>query len=160
MSAPSEKKKKKYFTPEQANQRLPLVRAIVGDIVALFRDVHDRRERLARIRQLPGGASGRSEESLYSEELRHVEEEIDKDIDRLNEFADELGSLGVELKDPIAGLVDFPAKLDGRDVYLCWKMGEDDVAWWHELDAGFQGRQSLYELSLPGAEAAAGDESQ
>lgn len=159
MPTSSPSKRTKYFTPDQANQTLPLVRAIVGDIVELYRDVHERRERLVKIRQLPG-ASSRNEESVYSEELRHIEEEIDKDIDRLSDFAKELSSLGVDLKDPTVGLVDFPARLDGRDVCLCWKLGEDDVAWWHETDAGYQGRQSLYELSLPETEAASDGQNQ
>lgn len=142
---------KTYFTVDEANQRLPLVGAIVGDIVRLYSDVHERRERLAKIRQLPGGANrDREEETPYSEELQQIDKEIERDIDRLNEFVDELRSLGVLLKDPIVGLVDFLTLVDGRDAYLCWKLGEDDVAFWHELDAGFQGRQSLLERSVPG----------
>jgi hypothetical protein len=144
---------KKYFTVDEANQTLPLVRAIVDDIVRLFRDVHERRERLMKIRQLPGAAS-RNEESLHGEELAQIEEELDKDIDRVNEFSDELHTLGVELKDPIVGLVDFPTKIEGRDAYLCWKLGEEDISFWHELDTGFQGRQPLFENSVSGDEPA------
>lgn len=151
------KKKKKYFTVEQANRMLPLVRAIIEDIVRLFHDVHERRERLAKVRQLPG-ASKRNEESVYGQELQHIEEELDKEIERLQEYVDELHGLGVELKDYVSGLVDFPSLMDGREVYLCWRLGEDDVAHWHELDAGFQGRQSLLEESVSGEEPS-GDES-
>jgi hypothetical protein len=140
---------KKYFTVEEANQMLPLVRAIVEDIVVLFRDVHDRRERLSRVRQLPG-ASSRDEKSVYNEELLQIEEDLDKDITKLEGYVDELQKLGVELKDFVSGLVDFPSKMDGREVYLCWRLGEDEVGHWHELDAGFQGRQSLLEGSVPG----------
>jgi hypothetical protein len=60
--------------------------------------------------------------------------------------------LGAELKDPRVGLIDFLAQVDGRDVYLCWKLGEDEIAYWHELEAGFAGRQSLLEGSLPGGD--------
>ena len=141
--------KKKYFTVEEANQMLPLVRAIVEDIVELFRDVHDRRERLSRVRQLPG-ASGRDEKSVYNEELLQIEEDLDKDITKLEGYVDELQGLGIELKDFVSGLVDFPSKMDGREVYLCWRLGEDEVGYWHELDAGFQGRHSLLEGSVPG----------
>jgi hypothetical protein len=141
--------KKQYFTVDEANRRLPLVRAIVQDIVDLYRDVHDRRDRLARIRQLPG-ASRRNDESVYGEELRQIEQELEKDLKRLNDFVTELQELGVEFKDPVAGLVDFPTMIDGREAYLCWRLGEDEIAFWHDLDAGFQGRQSLMETSLPG----------
>ena len=50
---------------------------------------------------------------------------------------------GVELKDYFAGLVDFPSRREGRVVYLCWRFGEPAVAYWHELEAGFAGRQKL-----------------
>lgn len=51
--------------------------------------------------------------------------------------------MGVVVKDIDRGLVDFPAVIDGREVYLCWQLGEDSVAHWHELDAGFRGRRPL-----------------
>jgi len=51
--------------------------------------------------------------------------------------------MGVVVKDIDRGLVDFPAVMDGREVYLCWQLGEESVGYWHELDAGFPGRQSL-----------------
>jgi hypothetical protein len=143
--------KKQYFTAEEANQRLPLVRVIVQDIVELYTDVHERRERRNRIAQLPG-ASKRDEETLYSEERRQMEDDIDKDIVRLDAFVDELRELGCELKDFHTGLIDFLTLIDGREAFLCWKLGEDDIAYWHELDAGFQGRQSLLEESVSGDE--------
>jgi hypothetical protein len=53
----------------------------------------------------------------------------------------------VEIKDPYTGLVDFPCRQDNREVYLCWKLGEDKLDWWHEIDAGFAGRQPLASLA-------------
>ncbi len=50
---------------------------------------------------------------------------------------------GIVIRDVDRGLIDFPAIRDGEEVYLCWELGEDDVSWWHELDAGFGGRQPL-----------------
>lgn len=147
-----------YFTVEEANRRLPLVQRIVRDIVELYRDVHERRERLAVLRQR-SGSSRRAENTPYSEEVEHMEQEIDRDIDRLNGFTRELHKLGVELKDPIAGLVDFYSKMDGRDVYLCWKLGEEEIGHWHELEAGFAGRQSLLEGSFPGCDGLESNES-
>jgi hypothetical protein len=138
-----------YYTVEAANRTLPLVSAIVRDIVDLYNDVHERRERLAKVRQRRGKAR-HDENSPYTEELDQIEREIDRDIDRLRAFTDELQKLGVELKDPVSGLVDFYGQMDGRDVYLCWKLGEEEIAYWHEMDAGFAGRQSLLESSLSG----------
>lgn len=140
---------KKYFTVDEANQTLPLVRAIVTDIVSLYEDVHERRDRLARIRQLPG-SENRDEENVYNDELSEIEKELEKDILRLEEFVEELRKLGVELKDPVTGLIDFRTHLDDREAYLCWKLGEEEIGFWHELDAGFSGRVSLLERSIPG----------
>ena len=50
---------------------------------------------------------------------------------------------GIVLRDIDRGLVDFPAVIDGREVYLCWELGEDDVAYWHDLDSGYRGREPL-----------------
>ena len=55
----------------------------------------------------------------------------------------ELDALGVELKDPDTGLIDFQSRRQGRIVYLCWRLGESRIDWWHELDAGFAGRRRL-----------------
>ena len=137
-------KQKKYFTPQSANQTLPLVKAIVKDIVTLYAEVRDRQERLDSLRKRPGFHQSDSE-SVYSEEVLQVEQELDKDIAQLQEYVKELGDLGVELKDPVVGLVDFPALIDHREVYLCWELGEKEIAFWHELNAGYQGRQSLLE---------------
>jgi len=132
---------KRLFTVEEANQRLPLVRAIVQDIVDLFRDLQQRRERLVTVKQLRG--EGTSSSKFHSEETEHVEEELQRDEQKLADFVRELNELGVEFKDPVLGLVDFPAQLDDRVVHLCWKLDEPEVQFWHELDAGFSGRQLL-----------------
>lgn len=138
---------KRYFTVEEANRRLPLVRAIIEDIVTLFQDVHDRKERLMRIRQT-SRANAQGEQNVYEEEVDQIERDLEKDIQRLDDFVQELRDLGVELKDYANGLVDFPTLVDGREAYLCWKRGEDEIGYWHELDAGFQGRQSLLAKSV------------
>ncbi len=150
---PADQVTRKLFTVEEANRRLPLVRAIVRDIVDLNRDVEDRRERLNRVRKLRGNSSpGR----LYSDELDQVEADLQNDERRLAAFIIELQDLGVEFKDPVRGLVDFPAMLDDRVVYLCCQLGEPEVHFWHELDAGFSGRQSLMAESVSGSESADG----
>jgi len=130
---------RKYFTVEQANAMLPLVRAIVKDLADLSRDVIDRRERLAH---LLAGHNGQSTD-VYSEELTQIEEELEKDGRRLREYVEELIKLGLEPKNGQEGLVDFPTLIDGREAYLCWKLDEPEVLYWHDLDAGFAGRQPL-----------------
>ena len=155
----NDKKKvqKKYFTIEEANNALPLVRAIVADIVAKYAAVSERKSRLDQIRE-SRSARERGSPDLYGEELAQVEEELDKEIARLQEFIDELENLGVELKDIRRGLVDFRGKMDGREVYLCWLLGEEEVGHWHELDAGFAGRHSLLAGSASDGSAGDGDD--
>lgn len=126
----------KHFTVEQANRMLPLVRAIVQDICALGAEIHERQRRLGQLEE--GSSLGR----FYEEERAIIAEEMQRDVARLEEYFQELHNLGVEFKG-WEGLVDFPAILYGREVFLCWKLGEPEVAHWHDLDAGFAGRRKL-----------------
>jgi hypothetical protein len=139
---------KQYFTVESANHRLPLVRSIVADVVKQHQAIKERRTRLLRIRR-PSKTAHRFGESFYTDEVAQIELELQKETERLNGYIAELHELGVELKDLERGLVDFPAIVDGREICLCWQLGEPEVAWWHECDAGFAGRQSLMAGSLP-----------
>jgi hypothetical protein len=129
---------KKVITVEQANQMLPLVRAIVRDIVELAGELQQRQERLARIKPGKKGMLGEA----HQEEYQQIQGELAKDAARMEEYLDELRKLGVELKG-WDGIVDFPGWMDGREVCLCWKLGEAEVSHWHEVDAGFAGRQKL-----------------
>jgi hypothetical protein len=128
MPAKSPPTDKKYFTREEAAKTLPLVRAIVGDIAALANVMRDRHERM---QELTGPARD------------DAEDQIENDQDRMQELVDELSTLGVELKDFFSGLVDFPCWMNDREVYLCWKLGEPVIDHWHEVWAGFAGRQKL-----------------
>ncbi|MGQ0635147.1 MAG: DUF2203 domain-containing protein [Planctomycetaceae bacterium] len=138
----------KLFTIEEANQALPLVRAIVSDIVRQYREISERKERLNQIQRARGSRPRAADP--YSEELAQVEVEIESQVATLQGYVDEIEKLGVELKDPDRGLVDFRSLMDGREVYLCWHLGEDEVGYWHELEAGFAGRQSLMAGSSAG----------
>lgn len=135
---------RKVFTVQEANAALPLVRVIVRDVVHLAREVAERRQ---RVTALSAGRAGRPKD-VYSEELAQAEEELQRDVEQLQHYVAELEEVGVELKSATEGLVDFPTIIDGRPAYLCWKYGEPEVRFWHELDAGFAGRQPL----APGAE--------
>jgi hypothetical protein len=129
----------KLFTIEQANAMLPLVRAITSDLATLAREVVERRHRLA---VLTAGREWKPGDP-YSDELAEIEARLERDAQRLQEYVEELRELGVEPKGAVDGLVDFPSLMDGRIVFLCWKLGEPEVTHWHELEAGFAGRQSL-----------------
>ena len=107
------------FTPETANKALPYVKAVVEDLV----------EACARLRQ-PGEGRG-------VDDARRAARETIARVKR------ELEAVGVEVKDEATGLLDFPGELDGRRVYLCWKRGEERVAFWHDIETGFRGRRPL-----------------
>jgi hypothetical protein len=130
---------KRLFTVDEANAMLPLVRAICRDLSDLARDVVDRRQRLSFLQSRRDS----DRDDLYGEELSQIEEELEKDNERLQEYVDELQELGIEPKNAVEGLVDFPCAMDDRIVYLCWKLDEPEVLHWHELEAGFAGRQPL-----------------
>ena len=131
-----------FFTPVKANQTLPLVKAIVGDIVSTYVSVVERQERLEGVRRTRSSARHKIDQ-VYESELVAIEEDLERDVAKLGEFLVELNSLGIELKDVRRGLVDFPALMNGREVCLCWHLGEESVSCWHETDAGFAGRQPL-----------------
>jgi len=139
MAGRKPKKEKKYYTVAEANAALPLVKAIVRDITELARDLRERQGRLARLKPQNGGVAL----DAHQEELQQALAEFERDQERLNEFEKELRKLGVELKDYFAGLIDFPCWMDNREVYLCWRYGEPEVAFWHELHTGFTGRQRI-----------------
>jgi hypothetical protein len=130
--------KRRYFSVEEANKTLPLVKVIVTDIVHQFRVVNDLKQRLSAVlneRRRPAS-------DPYSEELAQTQAELETEEEKLAAFIDELTKLGVELKGP-DGLCDFYSIMDGREVYLCWRLGEPLVMHWHELDAGVAGRKPL-----------------
>lgn len=135
----------RFFTVEEANAALPLVKAICQDLSTLSRELVDRRERLALL--LTGRDEGRDD--MYRQELTQIEEELERDSDRIEAFVQELRDLGLEPKNALEGLVDFPSKMDDRTVLLCWKLNEPEVLYWHELEDGFQGRQPLVVSSGP-----------
>jgi hypothetical protein len=139
---------KKFFTVAEANNTLPLVRVIVRDIMALAHELRERHERLNRLK--PGDRFRLSD--AHDEELHQVQVELERGQEKMEDYVRELAQLGVELKDPLSGLIDFPSLMNGRPVYLCWRLGEPEVAHWHELEAGFAGRQKLPSRARSAAE--------
>jgi hypothetical protein len=124
------------WTPERANKALPLIRRIVDDLVrhyAIWQDLVGQFE----------VASIRSTAQQSDPEADRLARDVQRAARDIQGFVAELTSLGVEVKSMETGLLDFPGERDGRIVYYCWQRGEASVSHWHELDAGFAGRQSL-----------------
>jgi hypothetical protein len=108
-----------------------LARSIVRDISELANSLQERFDRLTAQGELVGA---------NREEL---EQELEQDQEKMRDYVQEIQALGIELKDFHAGLIDFPSRMGNREVYLCWKLGEPEVSYWHELDAGFAGRRKI-----------------
>ncbi len=125
------------FTVEAANRTLPLVRRIVQDIVA----EHPRWKDLVSRYEL--AAAGARPEWGESQEQLGLRRDIDAVAQRINGYVDELAEVGCLLKGFEDGLVDFYGLREGRLVFLCWRLGEESVAHWHDLDAGVAGRQPI-----------------
>ena len=124
----------KLFTLEEANALLPTVRGIVGRIQRSYTRVAAAQEAArAAAASAPLGGGGMEGGVAYVAALTE-----------LAESAGQLEALGVQLKDYERGLIDFPSMREGRVVLLCWQSGEgESVEWWHDIEAGFAGRQPL-----------------
>jgi hypothetical protein len=85
-------------------------------------------------------------ESAGAKDQKRIQQDLDVAIDKLHTYLDELTEIGCELKDFQAGLVDFIGRHQGRDIYLCWKLGEETIGYFHELNAGFAGRMPVSTL--------------
>jgi hypothetical protein len=129
----------RHFTPEEANAALAEVRPLIERMVA-----HRRAHVAALVRQeeLEGRIRGNGG-GIPPAELADTAAEVDREARSLARAVDEVTELGVEVKDIDEGLVDFPALQNGETVLLCWKLGEDEIRYWHTLEGGFAGRRPL-----------------
>jgi hypothetical protein len=129
----------RHFTPEEANAALADVRPLVERMVAERRAHLDALERQEELEGHIKGNGGGIPPAALAEAAEGVE-----DAGRsLAATIDELAALGVQVKDVDEGLIDFPALRHGETVLLCWKLGEDEIRYWHTLEGGFAGRQEL-----------------
>ena len=124
----------KIFSVEEANALIPTVRRILETIQRLHsRLISFQADARYAAEGAEQGGGGMTDGPLYVTVLMEMAE-----------HSAELESLGIQLKDYERGLIDFPSLRDGRVVLLCWQLGEgDELEWWHDVDAGFAGRQPL-----------------
>jgi hypothetical protein len=94
-----------------------------------------------------GGANDPAEDPAARDpEVRILRLRMQGVIDQMQAGVARIDELGVTLREIETGLIDFPALVAGRQVWLCWRLGEGDIEWWHELGDGFGGRQALIDL--------------
>ena len=134
----------RHFTPDEANRALEHVRPLVEQLVA-SRVEHvaalERQEELER--KIRGNGGG-----IPPAQLAEATAEVDALARRLAKLVDEINAHGAAVKDLDSGLIDFPALRNGEAVLLCWRLGEDEIAFWHGTDDGFAGRRPL-PLDMP-----------
>ena len=122
----------KLFSLNEANALIPQLRGLLARVRA-------ERERMLEMKpELEKAQKAHSKDWGTPRGAEYIEI-----LDAFQQVVKEIEGLGVLVKDLDVGLCDFPHKRDGRVVYLCWKLDEDEVSWWHDVDTGFAGRQPL-----------------
>jgi hypothetical protein len=121
-----------YYTPKEANNLLEVVRPLARELMDIGERIRARQPELWSVVEKSAGNGGNPELSRLL-----------PDFDRLDAILHRLQDMGIEVKDLQTGLIDFPALKDGRVVYLCWKYNEGRIQFWHEVEAGFAGRQPI-----------------
>jgi len=129
----------RYFTAEEANEALVEVRPLTEELVGHRRALVELQERQTALTTRIAGNGG----NVEPHELEEVQEQIDEEVAGIARCVARIHEVGALVKDLDAGLVDFPATRDGHDVLLCWRLGEDEITFWHGLDEGFSGRKPL-----------------
>lgn len=127
------------FTLEQAEALLPQVREELAAMQRCKAQIDGLRGALGHaVEKSTGNGHVKDEEGLAVKRR-----EAESLVEQLNERLGRINAWGVELKSIDEGLLDFPHERDGRVVYLCWRLGEERIGWWHDMDAGVAGRQPL-----------------
>ena len=122
----------KRFDRVTAQSKVDDLRPLLFELAALIRRMKNEAPAEEQLRA--AAAWGRTHPALITHGLR---------VARYGEVIALIGESGAQLKDPETGLLDFPATLNGRDVLLCWRLGEEQIAWYHDAEAGFRGRRKL-----------------
>jgi hypothetical protein len=121
----------KHFTVEEARALLPGLRTMLRDAQRRRQLILRADEKLGKMQQSGGDLGGTLVSSLLM------------DLTQMNAQLRDIQKLGIQIKDFDRGLVDFPHMRDGREVFLCWELDEDDIEFWHDIDSGYAGRERL-----------------
>jgi hypothetical protein len=125
---------KHFFTIAEARELLPTLKGLVGQVVHINRKLEEQREVVERFAEASANDSGGPEGTAYL-----------KGLAVMRNCLDQIQETGCMIKSLEDGLIDFSHLKDGREVYLCWRHGEEDILFWHEVDEGFPGRIPIVE---------------
>jgi hypothetical protein len=121
-----------YFTLHEANEALRVIHPLMDEVQAIRQKIlANQPEAWPAIEKSAGNGGNRALSDMV------------QDFEKLDALIHQIQATGAQIKDINTGLLDFSALKDEREVYLCWQYGEEDIAFWHEIEAGFAGRQSI-----------------
>jgi len=121
----------RHYTQAEARSLIPLVEKWLDELVALRGEMTRQDEQMSDLLALGQDLGGPPVKDWLTT------------LAAIKQILHEFQSREIQIKDLERGLVDFPAFHEGREVYLCWERGEDDIEFWHELDSGYAGRERL-----------------
>ena len=121
-----------YFTLEEANEALKVIHPLMNEVQAIRQKIlANQPEAWPAIEKSAGNGGNRALSDMV------------QDFERFDMLIHQIQDTGAQIKDINIGLLDFSALKDGREVYLCWQYGEGEIAFWHEVEAGYAGRQPI-----------------
>jgi hypothetical protein len=129
----------RYYDIDAANARILEIRPLLQQLRDDRNEIAAAQAELTHLRQSNG-------HSDHAGDLAVREARVRETVKRMEEAVVQIDAWSVTLRDITTGLIDFPALVSGRPIWLCWRLGEDDIDWWHEYDTGIAGRQPLAEL--------------
>jgi hypothetical protein len=122
----------RYFTLQEANETLNLIHPLMDEVQAIrLKILKNQPEAWPAIEKSAGNGGNRALSNMV------------QDFEKFDALIHRIQAMDVLIKDINLGLLDFPALKDGHEVYLCWQYGEEDIAFWHEIEAGYAGRQPI-----------------
>jgi hypothetical protein len=129
----------RYFGLDEANRRL-------ADLRPLLVDLRADRDALAEVQREVLRLQAQNGSSEHEARLRERQQAVAQLVRRMKKAVAQMEEWNVTLRDIGTGLIDFPALVNGRPVWLCWRLDEGPIAWWHELNTGFGARRPLEDL--------------
>ena len=131
--------KKRYFTLQEANALVPWLDSVLREASSVREELTAEEQALDEVLRKTRSNGQRSLEK----EIVQGRQRVESLTQQLRALVAQITNKGIIVRDLDRGLVDFPSLREGREVYLCWLWGEEEIAFWHEVDAGFAGRQPL-----------------
>ncbi len=128
----------KLFTVEEANKVLPVLQEILKEIVSLKRKIENKQAEIDALEIIADETTPK-----VRAELIERSREFNEMVDEFNKLIRQIENTGAVLKDVDQGLVDFYGTVEGKMVFLCWKLGEAQVAYWHDIESGFANRKAI-----------------